>query len=109
MKNTHMTDYTAHVQLPDAAVGLMFHEMLAGMDTVTFSVMRTGSSTWISFGVNAGSDDDATMLVSSIVYSVSRLKSKNVPEGYDEDLPALFETAPMIVTAGRTVVHSSGV
>lgn len=109
MNKEHMTDYTAHVQLPDASVGAMFHEMIVNLNTVTFSAMRTGSESWISFGVHAESDDNATMLISSIMYSVGRLHPKFIPEGYDVDLVTLFETAPLVVTAGRTVVHSQGV
>lgn len=105
---TQSTDYTAHVQLPDGVVGSMFHETVMTFDTVTFSALRVGSSTWLSFGVHAETDDTATMLVSSIMYAASRITphSARIPEGYDENLPSLFETAPLVICAGRTVIHS---
>lgn len=109
--NENDTDYTAHVQLPDAGVGQMFHTLLVDFDlnTVTFSALRVGSSTWLSFGVTASTDDDATMLISAIKYSVSKLIPDTVPNGYDPDIASMFGSANTIVTAGRTVIHSEGV
>lgn len=105
----HMTDYTAHVQLPDAVLGTMFHIMLLKSDAVTFSALRVGTDTWLSFGVTASSDDDATMIISNVIHTVSHMTPVHIPAGYDESVTHLFETAPLIVTAGRTVVHSQGV
>lgn len=104
-----MTDYTAHVQLPDAALGAMFHDMTLKSDDVTFSALRVGADTWLSFGVTAGSDDDATMIISNVIHTVSRTYPTLIPAGYEDGVTHLFETAPLVVTAGRTVVHSSGV
>lgn len=104
-----MTDYTAHVQLPDAALGAMFHEMILKSDDPTFSALRVGADTWLSFGVTASSDDDATMIISNVVHAVGHTHPSFIPTGYDESVTHLFETAPLIVTAGRTVIHSSGV
>lgn len=106
------TDYTAHIQLPDAPVGTMFHALLMDLcqDTVTFSALRVSGSAWLSFGVQASSDDNATMLIGAIKYTVSKLgQPKEIPEGYDKDIVSLFETATTIVTSGRTVIHSEGV
>lgn len=107
--NETTTDYTAHVTVPDGLVGTMFHEILMTLDNVTFSALRVGATTWLSFGVNASSDDEATTLILGVMYSVSRLEATHIPEGYDESLPQLFETAPLVVTSGRTVVFSQGV
>lgn len=104
------TDYTAHVQLPDAAIGSMFHTLLFRLGTVTFSALRVSGSTWLSFGVQASSDDEATMLISAIKYSVSRFAGPDVlPEGYEPGVVTLFETANTVVTSGRTVIHSEGI
>lgn len=107
--NETTTDYTAHVNVPDGLVGTMFHEILMTLDNVTFSTLRVGAATWLSFGVNASSDDEAITLILGVMYSVSRLKATHIPEGYDESLPQLFETATLVVTSGRTVVFSQGV
>lgn len=106
------TDYTAHIQLPDAQIGTMFHEMLTelNLETVTFSALRVGGSTWLSIGLRAGSDDAATMIIGAIKYTVSKLgQPKLIPDGYDNDIVSLFETATTVVTSGRTVIHSEGV
>jgi hypothetical protein len=104
-----VTEYTAHVQVPDAAIGASLHDAVLGTHSVTCASLRSGQGTWLSFGVNEDTDDDATMLIGDIRYRASRDAGVNIPEGYEPDSLLAFETAPMIVTHGRTVIHSEGV
>jgi hypothetical protein len=48
-------------------------------------------------------------VASSIRYHSSRPQEVTVPLGYEIDSLRSFESAPMIVTQGRTVVHSEGI
>ena len=104
-----MTEYTAHVQVPDAALGAALHYAVLGTHGVTCASLRSGQGTWISFGVNEDYDDNAIMLIEDIRYRASRNDRILIPEGYEQDSLLAFETAPMIVTHGRTVIHSEGV
>ena len=104
-----MTDYTAHVQVPDAAIGAVLHEAVLGFDEVSCATLRSGQGTWLSFGVHSDSDDHATMQVASVRYNVSKLRPLIVPTGYESESIQLFESAPMIITCGRVVIHSEGV
>ena len=101
-----MNEYTAHVQVPDAATGAALHDVLLGDDDVTCCTLRSGSGTWLSFGFHADSDDGASFLVASMRYRASRTQVL-LPEGTDDLLA--FETAPMIITCGRVVIYSQGV
>lgn len=101
-----MNEYTAHVQVPDAATGAVLHEVLLGDENVTCCTLRSGSGTWLSFGFHAESDDNASFMVTSMRYHASRAQV-SPPEGTDDLLA--FETAPMIITCGRVVIHSQGV
>lgn len=104
-----MNEYTAHVQVPDSAIGAVLMYQLVDKDSVTMAAMRNEGGTWISFGVEASSDDAAVMTVAGLRYSISREEQElhALPEGYDS-LRA-FETAPLIITHGRTVIHSEGI
>lgn len=102
-----MNEYTAHVQVPDAAIGAVLHDMVLGDDDVKCCTLRSGSGTWLSFGFHADSDDNASFLAASVRYQASHRGSVTLPEGYEDVLA--FETAPMIITSGRVVVHSEGV
>ena len=104
-----MTDYTAHVEVPDAAIGAVLHEAVLGRESVTCATLRSGNGTWLSFGIEADSDDEATTLAATIRYRVSQQKDTVVPVGYDPQSLPLFESAPMIITCGRTVIHSEGI
>lgn len=101
-----MNEYTAHVQVPDAAIGAVLHDVVLGDEEVKCCTLRSGGGTWLSFGYHADTDDNASFLVTSIRYHASRA-NVILPDGY-EDLLA-FETAPMIITCGRVVIHSEGV
>ena len=104
-----MTDYTAHVEVPDAAIGAVLHEAVLGQESVTCATLRSGNGTWLSFGVEAGSDDQATTTAATVRYRVSQQGVTAVPVGYDQESLHLFENAPMIITCGRTVIHSEGI
>ena len=104
-----MMEYTAHVQVPDAAIGAVLHDVVLGHEAVTCSTLRSGNGTWLSYGFHADSDDAASMVASSIRYHSSRPQEVTVPVGYEVDSLRSFESAPMIVTQGRVVVHSEGV
>jgi len=104
-----MSEYTAHVQVPDAAIGAVLHDVVLGSPDVTCTNLRSGSGTWLSFGFNAESDDDATMMASNIRYHASRETDIAVPRGYEKESLLSFESAPMIITQGRVVIHSEGV
>lgn len=106
-----MTDYTAHLELPDAPVGALFQNLVLETDSVTCSTVRSGNGTWLSFGVDADSDDEATMLVSVVRHRVSKMDIPPglIPEGYDGSVAGGFEHTPLIITSGRTVIHSEGV
>jgi len=104
-----VTEYTAHVQVPDAAIGAVLHDVVLGQQAVTCSTLRSGHGTWLSIGYNADTDDEASMTVASIRYHASRAEVLVVPEGYEPSSLLSFESAPMIVTQGRTVIYSEGV
>lgn len=104
-----MSEYTAHVQVPDAAIGNVLHHQLVELESVTCVTLRSGGGTWLSIGLDAENDMQATMLMSMLRYTVSRETPEldMMPEGYENLEP--FETAPLIITHGRTVVHSEGI
>jgi hypothetical protein len=104
-----LSEYTAHVQVPDAAIGAVLHEVLLGHDAVTCATLRSGSGTWLSFGFNADSDDAATMMSSTIRYRSSRVTDIVPPAGYEKESLLSFESAPMIITQGRVVIYSEGI
>ena len=104
-----MTEYTAHVQVPDAALGAVIHEVLLGDEAVECCTMRSGSGTWLSFGVGSDSDSEATMAVATVRYHASRATVTVVPDGYELDSLLSFENSPMIITCGRVVIHSEGI
>jgi len=104
-----MTEYTAHVQVPDAAIGAVLHDALLGHEAVACATLRSGSGTWLSFGYNADSDDEASMMASSIRYHASRPQEVLIPFGYEASSIGSFESAPMIITQGRVVIHSEGI
>lgn len=104
-------EYTAHVQVPDAAIGAVLHDVVLGQDEVTCSTLRSsGNGTWLSIGFHAEGDDAASMTASAIRFNASRVPEELVvPVGYEADSVRSFEGAPMIVTQGRVVVYSEGV
>lgn len=102
-------EYTAHVQVPDAAIGAALHYAILDKGAVSCVTMRSGNGTWLSFGIMAESDDNAVMAASSVRYHVSGDPNITIPPGYDKDSITLFETAPMIITSGRTVIYSEGI
>jgi hypothetical protein len=102
-------EYTAHVQVPDAAIGAVLHDVVLGSPHVTCSTLRSGSGTWLSFGFNAESDDNATILASNIRYHTSRWTDISAPLGYEKESLLSFDDAPMIITQGRVVIHSEGI
>src|SRR5690606_20528027 len=102
---TRMTDYTAHVQVPDAAIGAVLHDLVLG-EGVSCATLRSGQGTWLSFGLNADGDDAVTMEVGRIRHVVS-VYDTPLPEGYESLIS--FESAPLIITHGRTVIYSEGV
>lgn len=102
-----MNEYTAHVQVADAAIGAVLHDVVLGDDEVTCATLRSGGGTWLSFGFHADGDDNASFMVNSIRYHASRANVVVLPDGYDDLLA--FDAAPMIITCGRVVIHSEGV
>lgn len=104
-----MSEYTAHVQVPDAAIGAVLHDVLLHFHDVDCCTLRSGNGTWLSFGFHAEADDLATMLVSTIRHHASRETNIAVPLGYEKESLLSFENAPMIITCGRVVIHSEGV
>lgn len=104
-----MTEYTAHVQVPDAAIGAVLHDVVLGQKAVTCATLRSGHGTWLSFGYDADSDDEASTTAASIRYNSSRSEVLSLPNGYEPGSLRSFESAPMIVTQGRVVVYSEGV
>lgn len=102
-------DYTAHVQVPDAAIGAVLHSIVLEMENVVCATLRSGNGTWLSFGLHVDSDDEATVLTSTIRYRASKPRDMLMPDGYDEGSLSAFETAPMILTCGRVVIHSEGI
>lgn len=104
-----MNEYTAHVQVPDAAIGAVLHDVVLGHEAVTCSTLRSGNGTWLSVGFHADSDDEAAMLASTIRYHSSRQQVLSVPLGYEAESLKSFESAPMVVTQGRVVIHSEGI
>lgn len=103
-----MNEFTAHVQVPDAAIGAVLHDILLGIDGVSCVTLRSGNGTWVSFGVRAETDDAASMSAGSIRYQASRAPVE-VPVGYEKESLLSFESAPMIITNGRVVIHSEGI
>lgn len=101
-----MNDCTAHVQLPDAALGSMFQMLVLEDDRVTFCSSKFGGASWISFGVMSFSEDDTINAIIDVRNKVSQSIVPSVPEGYGPGVVSLFETAPMIVTSGRAVAYS---
>lgn len=106
-----MTEYTAHVQVPDAEIGAVLFSLAFSDPDTTIANMRSAGETWVSIGFHADSDDEATMLLSNIRYRVSKTEvaESEMPDGYDPSAVQCFETAPMIITQGRVIVHSEGV
>jgi len=102
-------EYTAHVQVPDAAIGQVLHDVVLGHEAITCATLRSGSGTWLSLGFNADSDDEASMTAASIRYHSSRAEVMTVPIGYEPTSLRSFEHAPMIITQGRVVIYSEGV
>lgn len=103
-----MSEYTAHVQLPDTVIGTVLFDLTFDHPNVTTAILRGGHGSWLSFGVNAESDSEAVIAVDKVRMDISRMTDVEV-EGYDEHVIAGFETAAMIMTNGRTVVYSMGV
>jgi|GEM_PF-3723084 len=104
-----MSEFTAHVQVPDAAIGAVIHNVVLGSIEVTCSTLRSGNGTWLSFGFHAESDDRASMVASTIRLWASCVEDVAVPVGYHAESLKSFESAPMIITCGRVVIHSEGV
>lgn len=104
-----MTEYTTHVQVPDAAIGAVLYDAVLGFTDVTCCTLRSGNGTWLSFGFSADSDDDASMLASTIRFQSSHGTDVAVPLGYEAESLKAFESAPMIIVCGRTVIHSEGI
>lgn len=104
-----MTEFTAHIQLPDAAIGAVLYDIALGRPEITCATLKSGNGTWLSVGFHADSDDEATMLISTTRYQIGQMRGVAVPEGYEESSLQNFDGAPMIITCGRTVVYSEGV
>lgn len=104
-----MSEYTVHVQVPDAAIGAVLHNVVLDFHDVSCSSLRSGNGTWLSFGINAEEDNDAVMLASSVRYFVGQVKNVTMPAGYHVESLRSFESAPMIITCGRVVIHSEGI
>lgn len=104
-----MNECTAHVQLPDAALGSMFQMLVLEDDRVTFCSSKFGGASWISFGVMSFSEEDAINAIIGVRKKVSLSTVSSIPKGYGPDVVSLFESAPMIVTSGRTVAYCEGV
>lgn len=104
-------EYTAHVQMPDAAMGAILHDLVLEHGAVTRATLSSAQGTWLSIGYHADDDDDATVAISSIRYVVSHAWTDTIhmPEGYEPESLEAFEKAPMIVTCGRVVVFSEGI
>jgi len=102
-------EYTAHVQVPDAAIGAVLHSIVLEMENVDCATLRSGNGTWLSFGLQVDNDDQAAMLTSTIRYRASQPRDMLMPDGYDGGSLSGFENAPMILTCGRVVIHSEGV
>lgn len=104
-----MTEYTAHIQVPDAAIGAVLHDIMLGFEETTCATLRSGNGTWLSVGFHAEGDDHATFQTGTMRYAVSQIRGVEVPEGYAEDCLKEFENQPMVVCQGRTVVYSEGI
>ena len=94
-----MSEFTAHVQLPDSQVGLALFDLTFGHPDVTTANLQGGAGTWLSFGITAEYEHEASMKIGKIRMEVSRMDESVGP----------FQSAPMIVTNGRTVVYSEGI
>lgn len=103
-----MSEYTAHVQLPDMMIGTVLLDLTFGHPDVTTAILRGGHGTWLSFGVDAESDSEAVLVVDKIRMNISQTTGVQI-SGYEDGALVAFETAPMIMTNGRCVVHSMGV
>lgn len=104
-----MSEYTAHVQVPDAAIGAVLHDLVLGHEAVTCATLRSGNGTWLSYGFHSDSDDDASMVAGAIRYHVSQSDYSPMPNGYQQESLSLFGHAPLIVTCGRVVIYSEGI
>lgn len=104
-----MTDYTAHVMVPDVKIGGVFQDIVLGQWGVACATLRAGAESWLSIGLSAETDDEATLAVSRLRDDVKALKGVQFPEGYGENALDMFADSPMILTHGRTVVFSQGV
>lgn len=102
-------EYTAHIQMPDATMGAVLHDLVLEHGAVTRATLSSAQGTWLSVGYHADDDDDASIAISAIRYVVSRAEDTAVPEGYDPESVEGFEKAPMIVTCGRVVIFSEGI
>lgn len=103
-------DYTVHVQVPDAAIGAVLHNLVLEQEEVACATLRSGNGTWLSFGLHVDSDDQAIMTTGAVRYLVSEpIDEIMMPAGYEVGSLKSFETAPMILTSGRTVIYSEGI
>ena len=100
-------DYTAHMPVPDAAIGAVIQYQILDEDSVTCATLRSGNGTWVSFGVRGDNDEAVIMTVSALRYAISRRTDLELPEGYDS--LEQFEQSPIIITHGRTVAYSEGI
>ena len=103
-----MSEYTAHVQLPDTVIGTVLFDLTFEHPDVTTAILRGGHGTWLSFGINAEFDSEAVILADKIRMDISQTTGVQIA-GYEDDALKAFEHAPMIMTNGRCVVHSMGV
>lgn len=104
-----MTDYTAHVMVPDAPIGGTIQDIVLSQWGVSCATLRCGAESWLSIGINAETDDDAVLAVSRLRDEVKEVTGVEFPDGYAENALEMFSSSPMIVTHGRTVVYSEGV
>ena len=106
-----MTDYTAHVMVPDAVIGATFVDLVLDQYGVDCATLRCGAESWLSIGFSAEADDEAVIKVSGLRERIKNKTETSVrfPEGYASNALEMFQSSPMIVTHGRTVVYSEGV
>lgn len=104
-----MSDYTAHVMVPDVIIGATMQDLVLNQFGVACATLRCGSESWLSIGFSAETDDEAIMQISGLRIAVMGLKEIEFPDGYGENALEMFATSPMIVNHGRTVVYSEGV
>lgn len=103
-----MTEYTVLTHLPDINIAMAAFELITDRPEVNVTLIRTGQGTWLSYGLNAETDAEAVFKADEIRYAVSQTENVEIP-GYDAGALKAFETAPMIVTSGRSVISSVGV